>query len=643
MDFGSDFLCRDMGLETDGDDEHTLAHRAAASGDTQSVIRAIKQDPGVIQQKDRDGYTPLAHAVLGKHVQTLKRLVKMGADVNVQDAQGRTCLAIAAYQGWSDGVVYLLRKGARQDIVDKSGRTPLHAATYDTDNRSLLALMKRLSEAEINIGDNERMTALHWAAFHNRPEHVKQLLQRGGLPTQVDIDGKTPLHWAAQNGSASCCPILTDHNIDLANTIDNCGKTALHLAAAAGYTAILQDLARISPSTCEAWDKDDRTPLHWAAATGHTSCVRALLNMGVTPNPVDVDGVTPLEYATNAGHRECIVLLRDRLGIKPSGNKRKQNDQKQSAGGFFKGLFSRKKDADNRKETVSKDTKLPQVFGVKNESMINKNNDTKGGLSASTSPRGVTTPREGGAKRLNNAKRDAGASTPATIKTLSTWTDNSSYLSGNTDARATHLSPLGGLRPPSISPRIANSPGVMESPRIRKQRELSPLRLDRMVKERFELPVPEPVSTLQMDQDRVPTSTPTTQIKFNINGKTVLPNIHAESAELDMDSKHGGLIDSDPGPSVKKKKHKKNRKERGQREPEVITATPLEHETNIYRPQDRGKEKNAPNLTADDTRDNGTLVDNTCNSANKDRQTEQEVIKALAGLEMNELSYLSRC
>lgn len=44
------------------------------------------------------GYTPLAHAVLGKHLQALKKLVKMGADVNLQDAQGRTCLSIAAYQ-----------------------------------------------------------------------------------------------------------------------------------------------------------------------------------------------------------------------------------------------------------------------------------------------------------------------------------------------------------------------------------------------------------------------------------------------------------------------------------------------------------------------------------------------------------------
>ena len=42
------------------------------------------------------------------------------------------------------------------------------------------------------------MTALHWAAFHNRPEHLRYLLQRGANTLTQDIDGKTPLHWAAQ-------------------------------------------------------------------------------------------------------------------------------------------------------------------------------------------------------------------------------------------------------------------------------------------------------------------------------------------------------------------------------------------------------------------------------------------------------------
>jgi ankyrin repeat protein len=44
----------------------------------------------------------------------------------------------------------------------------------------------------------QHMTALHWAAFHNRPEHLKSLMAKGGNVLAEDIDGKFPIHWAAQ-------------------------------------------------------------------------------------------------------------------------------------------------------------------------------------------------------------------------------------------------------------------------------------------------------------------------------------------------------------------------------------------------------------------------------------------------------------
>ena len=35
---------------------------------------------------------------------------------------------------------------------------------------------------------------------------------------------------------------------------------------------------------------------------GHADCVRTLLKLGVSPNPLDIDGGSPLEYAKQAGH-----------------------------------------------------------------------------------------------------------------------------------------------------------------------------------------------------------------------------------------------------------------------------------------------------------------------------------------------------
>ena len=44
------------------------------------------------------GYKPLAHAVMMQQLAAVKRLVKMGANINAQNSKGRTGLAVAAYQ-----------------------------------------------------------------------------------------------------------------------------------------------------------------------------------------------------------------------------------------------------------------------------------------------------------------------------------------------------------------------------------------------------------------------------------------------------------------------------------------------------------------------------------------------------------------
>lgn len=44
------------------------------------------------------------HAVSGRQVDTVKLLLKMGANINMQDAYGRTSLCLATYLVWSVSV-----------------------------------------------------------------------------------------------------------------------------------------------------------------------------------------------------------------------------------------------------------------------------------------------------------------------------------------------------------------------------------------------------------------------------------------------------------------------------------------------------------------------------------------------------------
>ncbi|NXB91215.1 ANR55 protein, partial [Vidua chalybeata] len=288
-----------------------VVYQAAANGDVNTLTAVIREDPSILESCDREGCTPLMHAVSGRQVDTVKLLLKMGANINTQDACGRTSLSLATYLGWLEGCVSLLRNGAKQNIPDKNGRLPLHAATAEPDVRLLSLLLQQSNLSEINHQDNEGMTSLHWAAFHNRPQHTQTLLHKGADPTLVDKDFKTALHWAVQSGNRILCSIILDHwqGPSIINYDDENGKTCMHIAAAAGYSDIISELAKVPKCNLQALDVDDRTPLHWAAAAGKADCVQTLLELGIDSSPRDINENTPLAYAIYCGHTACIKLL----------------------------------------------------------------------------------------------------------------------------------------------------------------------------------------------------------------------------------------------------------------------------------------------------------------------------------------------
>ncbi|XP_051028326.1 ankyrin repeat domain-containing protein 55 [Acomys russatus] len=311
MDFSTSSVFDQQKGDSSEEVDLTMVYQAASNGDVNALTAVIREDPSILECCDSEGCTPLMHAVSGRQVDTVKLLLKMGANINTQDAYGRTSLCLATYLGWLEGCVSLLRNGAKHNIPDKNGRLPLHAATAEPDVRLLLVLLQQSSLGEINHQDTEGMTPLHWAAFHNRPQHTQMLLKKGADPTLVDKDFKTALHWAVQSGNRILCSIILSHHQgpSIINYDDESGKTCVHIAAASGFGDIINDLAKVPECNLQALDVDDRTPLHWAAAAGKAECVQSLLDLGMDSNLRDINESTPLAYALYCGHTACVRLL----------------------------------------------------------------------------------------------------------------------------------------------------------------------------------------------------------------------------------------------------------------------------------------------------------------------------------------------
>nr|XP_018869189.2 ankyrin repeat domain-containing protein 55 [Gorilla gorilla gorilla] len=320
MDFSTPSVFDQQRGDSSEEVDLTMVYQAASNGDVNALTAVIREDPSILECCDSEGCTPLMHAVSGRQVDTVKLLLKMGANINMQDAYGRTSLCLATYLGWLEGCVSLLRNGAKHNIPDKNGRLPLHAATAEPDVRLLTVLLQQSNISEINHQDNEGMTPLHWAAFHNQPQHTQMLLKKGADPTLVDKDFKTALHWAVQSGNRILCSIILSHHQgpSIINYDDESGKTCVHIAAAAGFSDIIHELARVPECNLQALDVDDRTPLHWAAAAGKAECVQSLLELGMDSNLRDINESTPLAYALYCGHTACVKLLSQESRTEPT-------------------------------------------------------------------------------------------------------------------------------------------------------------------------------------------------------------------------------------------------------------------------------------------------------------------------------------
>ncbi|XP_004408821.1 PREDICTED: ankyrin repeat domain-containing protein 55 isoform X2 [Odobenus rosmarus divergens] len=294
MDFSTPSVFDQQKGDSSEEVDLTMVYQAASNGDVNALTSVIREDPSILECCDSEGCTPLMHAVSGRQVDTVKLLLKMGANINMQDAYGRTSLCLATYLGWLEGCVSLLRNGAKHNIPDKNGRLPLHAATAEPDVRLLTVLVQQSNLSEINHQDNE-------------------------------------------SGNRTLCSIILSHHQgpSIINYDDESGKTCAHIAAAAGFSDIINELASVPECNLQALDVDDRTPLHWAAAAGKADCVQSLLELGMDSNLRDTKESTPLAYALYCGHAACIRLLSQESRTEPTRLLPSQNSRPQKKEGRF--------------------------------------------------------------------------------------------------------------------------------------------------------------------------------------------------------------------------------------------------------------------------------------------------------------------
>ena len=212
-----------------------------------------------------DNYSPgmtAWHVAVGWD-QIAKLLIHAGADLNAEDQNGNTPLALAA----------TYRTGVFRGLTDPS------LATIDL----LLA-----SGASINHRNSKGETALfRTARFARTGPSLQRLILAGADVNVASINGATPFMQAARSLSTENLAILLKAGAD-ADALDNWGRSALFYIARG---IVEREGERLD------WRKLGRIDMPALARGNIGQVVEVIVHAGVDPDLTDKSGITPLKNA----------------------------------------------------------------------------------------------------------------------------------------------------------------------------------------------------------------------------------------------------------------------------------------------------------------------------------------------------------
>ncbi len=182
----------------------------------------------ILQSQDISGATPLHEAVRYGRVDTAKKFLDNGANVDSLDAMGNTPLLLQIpKENQSEMYKLLISRKANIAQKDTFGDTVLHKATLSDAPVGSLDILAEAS-APINERNKQGSTPLAIAIDNGIKEHIKFYAEHGADIYAADKNGITPLDRAIKTNSIEIFQtLINEKNV---NSKDSNGNTPLHIA-----------------------------------------------------------------------------------------------------------------------------------------------------------------------------------------------------------------------------------------------------------------------------------------------------------------------------------------------------------------------------------------------------------------------------
>ncbi len=281
-----------------------LLHYAVANGQLNTVRWLVKHGAN-IHRKNIVGYTPLLLSAKYGHLKIMQWLAGVGSSIDEKNTKEETPLLLSARGGYLKSIQWLVVNGASIAEKDKYSFTPLlNTIFYGQFKAAQWLLANGASLEEKTVGD---YTPLLIAADCGNLEILQWLVERGAALDEKSQSGETPLLCAAQFGNIEIVQWLLERGASL-NEKDNDGNTALLLAASRGRLEIVQLLLERGASLHDK-DKNSKSIFLIALQHDHLYMLHWLLEYAVRLDEVNFYNDIALLSSVHDGGLDTLKFL----------------------------------------------------------------------------------------------------------------------------------------------------------------------------------------------------------------------------------------------------------------------------------------------------------------------------------------------
>lgn len=278
-------LLLQRGANVNAEDEtgSTALFYAALRGNIE-LIDLLLRGGANIAHENRRGRTVLHEVAASSEIAAARLLLERHAKVLQKCAAGMTPLHIAVQGPNLEMVQILLENGAQVDEEGPHGCVPLHVAVI-SGNLSMIELLLA-GGAHVDAPSSPRLPPLFHAVLSDNVDIAQFLLDKGA---RISCGNTTLFHAAAEMGLSTMMGVLLQHvaqqeagNLALINQMNDEGKSPLHIAAQKGDLETVRVLIEAN-ADIDIKDETSKTPLYYATSHENDNVRNFLLGRGAKP------------------------------------------------------------------------------------------------------------------------------------------------------------------------------------------------------------------------------------------------------------------------------------------------------------------------------------------------------------------------